>query len=155
MYNVEGTHTLAFIPYSLITHYSKMQRAPVTNPSITNQGPKEPYDTTLTRPALFPEPPVNSTILLVVEAAEAMEDAALEGFVVDLLLEVELTSSADDVSVSKGGSSVAELGVGKEAVAVISSRDDWASALLIAYIEVIIAVATELEVDVLLVRLGT
>jgi hypothetical protein len=70
---------------------------------------------------------VNSATLLEAEA-EAAEETDSKGSVADgLLLDVEL-SSADDVS--SGGSSVADSGVGNDAVAVMSSTDSCASALL-------------------------
>jgi hypothetical protein len=87
---------------------------------------------------------VNSATLLEAEA-EAAEETDSKGSVADgLLLDVELSSSADDVStgggldvelsstddVSSGGSSVADSGVGNDAVAVMSSTDSCASALL-------------------------
>jgi hypothetical protein len=103
------------------------QRAPVATPSVTNQATNELYKVAPTLP-WPPAPPANSAILLEAEA-EAAEEVEFKASVVDgLLLDVELSSSADNVS--SGGSLVADSGVGNNAVAVMSSTDDCASALL-------------------------
>lgn len=129
-----------------------MQSAPVATPSAANQAPIELYKVALTLP-WPPAPPVNSATLLEADA-DAAEEADSKGAVVDgLLLEVEVASSAEDVS--SGGSSVADSGVGNDSVEVMSSMEDCASALLDAKTLVIYVVVTSLEVDVLRVRAGT